>query len=87
MARDEQSSATAFSALARKDTPRKRPRQKLSSESDVEGATQVEELKKKERELKRLWEDNEALERQMAEENAKKKLNWLSWQAFAIHTR
>ncbi len=44
-----------------------------SSESDADGAAQVEELKKKQRELKRSWEDNKALERQMAEENAKKK--------------
>ena len=74
MARGKQSSAAA---LARKDTPRKRERGKsdvdTSSESDEDGAAQVEELKKKERELKRIREDNESLERQMAEENAKKK--------------
>ena len=63
--------------LARRDTPRKNKRDKAdvetSSESDADAAAQVEELRKKERELKRIREDNESLERQMAEENAKKK--------------
>jgi hypothetical protein len=63
--------------LARKDAPRKRiqdnPEIETSSESDADAAAQVEELRKKERELKRIREDNESLERQMAEENAKKK--------------
>ncbi len=75
-------------ALARKDTPNKRKRGKSdeenSSERDADGAAQVEELKKKERELKHLREDNGA---RWQRKTPRRKLNWLSWQAIAIHTR
>jgi hypothetical protein len=73
MVRGEQARA----ALAKKDTSKKRQRDKsdveTSSESNADGAAQVEELKTKERELKRIREDNESLDRQMAKKNAKKK--------------
>ncbi len=61
-----------------------------STDSDGERATAKEAEKEarrnKEGELKRKQEDNKALDRQLAEENAKKKLKWLSWQPLAIHT-
>jgi hypothetical protein len=84
MPRAEQGRAAA---LSRKDATKKRPEKadvETSSDSDVERAAAAEARKNKDRELKRkvtaTEEDNEALDSQLADAEAKKK-------PFAIHTR
>ncbi len=62
---------------------------KTSSDSDEERTAKAEARRNIERELKRkvteIVEDNWALNRQLADEEAKKKRNWLRWLPFAIH--
>jgi hypothetical protein len=69
-------------ALSKKDVAKKRPQQVISdlytaSDSDVERAAAAEARKNKERELKRkvraTEKENEALDRQLADAEAKKK--------------
>jgi hypothetical protein len=77
--------------LAKKDTPRKRERGKsdrdTSSESDVDGAAQVEELKKKKGNSSAQGRTTRLWSARWQRKTPRRKLNWLSWQAFTIHTR
>ncbi len=49
-----------------------------SSDSDAETTIAAKARKKRERELKRTLQENESLERQLADQQLSKKLNWLS---------
>ena len=76
MKRNEQGSAAG---LARKDATNKKARTaqsevvETSSDSDAENAAAAEARKKRDRELKRTLQENEALERQLADAAAKQK--------------
>ncbi len=65
--------------LARKDAKIKKARTaqsevvETSSDSDVENAAAAEARKKRDRELKQTLQDNEALEHQLADAEAKQK--------------
>ncbi len=92
MARGEQLSAVKLAGRDTKKTASKVQSDTDSSfDSDVAAAAAVETRKKKERELKSkvtaAEEETEALERQLADAEARKKLNWVSSLPFAIRTR
>jgi ketosteroid isomerase-like protein len=62
--------------LANKDSKTKKARKEVvetSSDSDAENAAAAEARKKRDRELKRTLQENEALERQLADAAAKQK--------------
>ena len=62
--------------LAKKDSKTKKARKEVvetSSDSDAETALAAEARKKRDRELKRTLQENEALERQLADAAAKQK--------------
>jgi hypothetical protein len=69
--------------LANKDSTTKKARRGVqdtvtSSDSDAETTIAAKARKKRERELKRTLQENESLERQLADQQLSKKLNWLS---------
>ncbi len=70
---------TRAAGLARKDTTNKKARTaqsevvETSSDSEAENAAAAEARKKRDRELKRTLQPNEALDRQLADAEAKQK--------------
>ncbi len=89
MKRAEQGRAAA---LARKDAPSKKARKapsdvETSSDSDVEKAAAAEARKKKKGNSSGHCRTTRPWTASLQMQKQSKKLNWLSWLPFAIHTR